>query len=247
MGSSSSCFEGIGAPRRPKTKMTLKYFPISGRAEPIRLALILGNFQYRDERIQGSEWEEKHKKQAPWGQVPVLVVDNQVVAQSKAILRYIGKMASYNGTCLYPRDALQAAKVDELMDAFDDLWILLAPTFRISDPEQKEQARQQLFSQGGEAAQMLEIFDTVLSRSTNGYVVPEAGLTIADLTYFCFLNSIRSGFVVGLGPDLFNCYKHIMKHKEKMANIPEIKAYYADQNASNPSKAPYYEVFQPGK
>merc|ERR1712187_343228 len=90
---------------------------------------------------------------------------------------------------------------------------------------------------------MVEIFDQILCHSPNGYIVPEAGLTVADLTYFGFLNSIRSGFIDGLGPDLYEQYTNIKRHMEKIAAIPTIKAYYEDPSVSNPQNSPYYSVF----
>lgn len=243
------CFEGmVPAPERPKGRITLKYFPIAGRAEPIRLALLLGKFDYDDKRVTSEEWQTSEKGSTPFGQLPILLVDGKPLAQTKAILRYIGKMTKVeDGRYLYPQDALLAAKVDEVMDAFDDLWILLAPTFRIENAEQKKKARQQIFAPGNEAASFMSIFEQTLSKSKNGFVVPEAGLTVADLMYFGFLSFIRSGFVDGLGPDLFKEYTCIMKHKEKIANLPEVSAYYKDAKKSNPGNIAHFEVFKPGQ
>merc|ERR1719159_575089 len=78
-------------------KITLKYFPIAGRAEPIRLAMVIGGVKFFDQRISGPEWEEKHKKLAPFGQVPLLLVGPKVISQTKAILRYVGKFSKYQG------------------------------------------------------------------------------------------------------------------------------------------------------
>lgn len=243
------CFQGLApAPERPKGRITLKYFPIAGRAEPIRLALLLGKFDYEDRRLTNEDWKsEKGKPSAPYRQLPVLIVDGKPLAQTKAILRYIGKLSQVDDHYLYPQDALLAAKVDEVMDAFDDLWILLAPTYRIEDKSQREQARQQLFAPEGEATGLVKIFEQILSKSSNGFVVPEAGLSVADLMYFGFLNVIRSGFVEGLGPDLFKEYPSITKHKDKIANLPDVSAYYNNAEKSSPGKIPHYDVFKPGK
>mmetsp|Transcript_49127 Transcript_49127/g.97636 ORF Transcript_49127/g.97636 Transcript_49127/m.97636 type:complete len:243 (+) Transcript_49127:45-773(+) len=240
----NACSEGI---LKPKGQMKLQYFPISGRAEPIRLALMLGKFDVVDQRISSTQWEQKYKSQTPFGQVPVLTVNNKKIAQTKAILRFVGKMVKHEGRLLYPTDPLLALKVDEVMDAFDDLWILLGPTFRVADKEQKELARKELFAPEGPATFFVKIFEKMLTESTTGFVVPEAGLTVADLSYFCFLNLIRSGFVEGLAPDLFSGYPKIMEHKERVAKIPAIKEYYECPNKSNPDNSPFYEVFQPGK
>jgi len=240
----NACGEGIF---KPKGDIRLQYFPISGRAEPIRLALHLGKHEFYDQRISGPDWEDTWKKLAPYGQMPVLIIEQKKIAQTKAILRFVGKMVKHDGKLLYPKDPLLAAKVDEIIDAFDDLWILLAPTYRITDPEQKAQARKDLFAEGGQATVFVKIFEEILSKSCTGFVVSEAGFTIADLTYFCFLNSIRSGFIDGLKPELFDDYTHIRKHREMVANMPAIKEYYEKPDKSNPMKVPYYEVFLPEK
>eukprot|EP00931_Biecheleriopsis_adriatica_P090616 TRINITY_DN6457_c0_g1_i1.p1 TRINITY_DN6457_c0_g1~~TRINITY_DN6457_c0_g1_i1.p1 ORF type:complete len:248 (-),score=66.92 TRINITY_DN6457_c0_g1_i1:112-855(-) len=245
-----NCIEGLtggGAPPRPKSPMKLKYFAIAGRGEAIRLALLLGKFSYHDERITAETWEATESKEAPFGQLPVLIVDKKPLAQTKAILRYIGKLSSWDGKFLYPQDPWQAAKVDEVLDLFDDIWMLIAPTYRIEDQQQKELARQQLFQEGNEAAKLVGFLETILGKSSNGFIVPQAGLTIADLLCFCNLNVLRSGFVEGLQADIFSNYKKLMQHKEKVAKIPEVADFYNDPKQSNPEKSEFYEVFLPGK
>eukprot|EP00931_Biecheleriopsis_adriatica_P121262 TRINITY_DN96348_c0_g1_i1.p1 TRINITY_DN96348_c0_g1~~TRINITY_DN96348_c0_g1_i1.p1 ORF type:complete len:249 (+),score=73.45 TRINITY_DN96348_c0_g1_i1:74-820(+) len=246
-----NCVEGLtggGAPARPKSPMTLKYFAISGRGEAIRLALLLGKFAYHDERIKPDAWEATEKKAAPFSQLPVLVVDNKPLAQTKTILRYIGKLSPRDGgKFLYPKDPWLAAKVDEVLDFFDDVWILIAPTYAIQDQKQKELARQRLFQEGNEAAKFMDILESILSKSSTGFIVPEAGLTVADVACYANLNVLRSGFVEGLQPDLFNNYKKIMQHIEKIAKLPEVADYYMDQKQSNPENVEFYKVFQSGK
>lgn len=245
------CFEGLfrtRPPTLPKGRITLKYFPFTGRAEPIRLALRIGGIEFEDQRITSSEWIATEKQRTPYGQMPVLVFEQTKIAQTKAILRYLGKLIRHNGHLLYPEDPLVAAKVDEVLDAFDDVWVLLAPTYRITDKEQKEIARQTLFGPGGDAAAIIGMIENMLKQSSNGFLVPEArGLTVADLAYFCFLSTIRSGFIDGLTPKLFSDCPEIIKHKEKVASIPAIADYYADPKRSNPGNFPIYEVFKPGR
>lgn len=239
-----NCCEGVGA--RPKQAMTLKYFPIAGRCEPIRLALLLGKFNYKEERLTGTEWQNgPTKKSTPYGQLPVLIVNGYTMGQSKTILRYLGKLTKYKGKRLYPTNAFLSAQVDEVLDAFDDLFMLLAPTYKIADKIEKEAFRQQLFSRGGQAADLMDIFEKRLAKSKSGWVVSEAGLTVADLVYFGYLCMLRSGFIEGLDLSLFAKYRKILEHKDRVAKIPEILAYYKDTDRSNPKSVPYYEVFLP--
>mmetsp|Transcript_119823 Transcript_119823/g.207974 ORF Transcript_119823/g.207974 Transcript_119823/m.207974 type:complete len:247 (-) Transcript_119823:156-896(-) len=239
-----NCCEGVGS--RPKKEMTLKYFPIAGRCEPIRLALLLGKFKYKEERLTGTEWENgPTKKSTPYGQLPVLIVNGYTMGQSKTILRYLGKLTKFKGKRLYPTNAFLSAQVDEVLDAFDDFFMLLAPTYKIADKHEKEDFRRQLFSAGGQGANFMDIFEKRLQSSKSGWVVSEAGLTVADLVYFGYLCMIRSGSVDGLNLSLFSKYRKIMEHKDRVARIPEIQAYYKDKDRSNPKSVPYYEVFLP--
>lgn len=243
--SASGCGEGLLRSTAPIPKtITLKYFPIAGRAEPIRLALVLGKISFYDQRVPGLEWDNL-KPSTPFGQVPVLVVDSKNLCQTKAILRFVGRLARYRGLHLYPQDAWVGAKVDELLDVFDDLWALLAPTYTVEDQPLREEMRKTLFGPGGPAVVFLEGFEKTLAGSRTGHAIPQAGFSVADLMLFTFLNVLRSGFVDGLGKNLYADYPNIMKHKEMVANLPEVSAYYRDESRSNPNGVPNYTVFLP--
>jgi len=99
----------------------LVYFNIEGRAESIRLAFQCMNVEFRDVRISGKVFQTmKTAGKFPSGQVPVLFVDGEALAQSNAILRYVAKLDS-NGN-LYPNDAMEAAKVDAVLCQLEDVW-----------------------------------------------------------------------------------------------------------------------------
>src|SRR3954453_11207441 len=90
-------------------KLKLAYFDFhGGRGEPARLALSIGGIAFKDDRVPTSEWPRR-KPNSPFGGFPVLEVDGEVVAQSNAITRYVGKLAD-----LYPSDPWQAALCDEV-------------------------------------------------------------------------------------------------------------------------------------
>lgn len=48
----------------------------------------------------------------PFGSIPVMEIDGDMVAESDAMLRYVGKL-----TGLYPENLVDAMKVDMVMDA----------------------------------------------------------------------------------------------------------------------------------
>lgn len=66
-------------------KLKLTYFDFhGGRGEPARLALSIGGIPFEDDRVPPAEWERR-KAHTPFGALPVLERDGQVVAQSNAI------------------------------------------------------------------------------------------------------------------------------------------------------------------
>jgi glutathione S-transferase len=90
------------------------------------LACAFGKVPLEDIRVGGEEFVEmRDSGKLPYGQLPVLQVDNgTIIGQSAAILRYIGKYAG-----LYPTDDhLQAAIIDSIIDEEIDLFTSLSVT-----------------------------------------------------------------------------------------------------------------------
>src|SRR4051812_45815456 len=113
-------------------KLKLSYFDFhGGRGEAARLALAIGGLAFEDDRVPPPDWPRR-KPATPFGSLPTLEVDGQVVSQSNAINRYVGKL-----TDLYPTDAFQALLCDEAMDAFEELDTKIGLTFSLTDEEKK--------------------------------------------------------------------------------------------------------------
>ena len=81
------------------SKHKLIYFDIpGGRGEPLRIAMHAAGIDYTDERWTFPEFGDK-RGELRFRAVPVLEIDEEVVTQSNAIGRYLGKQAG-----LYPDD-----------------------------------------------------------------------------------------------------------------------------------------------
>lgn len=114
------------------------YFDIDGgRAEPIRIALHAAGLPFEDVRWSFPEFGEK-RHTAPFHAVPFMQMGDQIITQSNAISRYVGKMCN-----LYPEDPIQALYCDEVLDALEDLNHYVVQTFGLEGDELK-QAREAL-------------------------------------------------------------------------------------------------------
>ena len=79
------------------TLFKLTYFNIDGgRGESIRLALHIGDLEFEDVRLTGSEFREA-RHSFRFQALPVLEIDSQPITQSTALLRHVGKLAKKGG------------------------------------------------------------------------------------------------------------------------------------------------------
>eukprot|EP01113_Clastostelium_recurvatum_P047161 TRINITY_DN835_c0_g1_i1.p1 TRINITY_DN835_c0_g1~~TRINITY_DN835_c0_g1_i1.p1 ORF type:complete len:230 (-),score=55.71 TRINITY_DN835_c0_g1_i1:58-720(-) len=106
---------GLSLPCKP----VLHYFPIRGKAEPIRLMLEDLGAPYEDVRLQ--DWLQGRKKEyiekgwSPFGQLPVLDVNGQFIGQSVAIMRLIA-----NWVGLRVSDPMVQCRDDALVESTED-------------------------------------------------------------------------------------------------------------------------------
>ena len=200
---------------------TLFYFPIPGLAEASRIALSLANLEWKDEEINREKFEQMKKSgELPWGLVPILKTPNGTLAESSAILRYIGKKAG-----LIPKDTFLAAKVDEYMDAMEPNLTLLRNTF-IEDLEERIQVRKSLFKENGEGTKKLKKIQQKISESTTGWIANTPSMTIVDLKVFTRIFGIFSGNWDGIDKTILANYQQIINYHDIVSNEPRIKAHY---------------------
>ena len=77
-------------------KITLHYFNLRARAEPIRWILAYTGQNWTDHRIEFSEWPSV-KSIPPFGQLPYIDIEGQApLAQTYAIARYLAKEVLVN-------------------------------------------------------------------------------------------------------------------------------------------------------
>jgi glutathione S-transferase len=200
-------------------KLVLTYFDFDGsRGEVARLAMHLAGIAFEDRRIAGKNWPAL-RDSTPFQAMPILEVDGKVISQSNTINRYVGKLAG-----LYPKDDWQAALVDEVMDAVEDITTRIGSTF-VLEGETKKKAREALAV--GSIPHFLQQFEARLKEGGGEWFV-ENRLTVADLKCYLWVRWLRSGVLDHIPADIVDQHAPLLaKHLERVENHPAIAAYYA--------------------
>lgn len=204
-------------------KLDLYYFDFhGGRGEPARLALSIGGVPFEDHRVKGADWPAL-KPDTPFGSLPVLKVDGETVSQSNAINRYVGRLAG-----LYPEDALEALRCDEVLEAVEQIEAQVGPTMHLRDEAQKRAAREALAA--GPLALHLRTLNARLEARGDWFA--DGRLTVADLRVFVWIRQLRSGRLDYLPTDLTDqLAPALVAHLARVQAHPGVAAYYAQQAA----------------
>ncbi|KAJ9512917.1 hypothetical protein QJQ45_029067 [Haematococcus lacustris] len=199
-------------------KLRLIYFGLPGRAETIRVLLNVGNIPFEDYIISREQWAEM-KPTMPYGQVPVLEVDGKQLAQSSAIERYAARLAG-----LYPQDAWEAAKVDEIASFMNEWLDAFVSTFSIKDADERLAARKAV-AQGPLQTKMTKLNMLLTEAGPDGYLVG-GRMTYADVAVYVMTSNIVCGFFDGVPHDLYRPFPAITAFHTRMASVPQIRDMY---------------------
>lgn len=169
------------------------YFNIKGnRGQVARLAFDIAGLDYEDVRLDRDAFRAA-KPSYPFGQVPVIEIDGKMYAQSGAINRYVGKLCN-----LYPEDALECLRVDEITEAIEDLQHRLRATMDLPADERK--AAREAYVEGP-LRLVLSRLQERLSEGGGEYFVGNR-LSIADLRLLVFARWFESGIVDHIPTDV---------------------------------------------
>jgi len=187
-------------------------------AEPIRLVFAYAGVEYEDVRLdrEKDNWPAL-KANYPWGTLPVLEIDGKMLAQSLAILRYLGKQFNLAGDT-----AFESGKCDEMVEAMADLGNASRTTFMepnaVKKAEMLAKLKEETFSKFfGKWNEILE--------KNGGFLVGKR-FSYADICIATFLQLYNDNLGEGGQPaNLFEKYPALQAHQEKVFNAPGIKEW----------------------
>ncbi|MFT4569403.1 MAG: glutathione S-transferase [Hyphomicrobiaceae bacterium] len=203
------------------SKLKLSYFDfINGRGEAARLAFVVGGIPFEDHRIPVSEWPNT-REQMFFHAVPVLSRDNDELTQSNTINRFVGKLAG-----LYPEDAWEAARCDEIMDAVEEMLVKLVATFGSDSPDNLKARRIALAE--GPFPFYLERLHTRLIEAGGEYFA-DSRLTVCDLAVAVWIRNLTSGGLDHIPVDLADRIAPLLiEHRDNVLSHPAIQSFYAN-------------------
>lgn len=166
----------------PQYKLT--YFNLRARGEISRLLFVVAGVPYEDHRVESSEWPAL-KKTTPYGQMPILEVDGEVICQSRAIEIFLAKRFGLCG-----KTDIEEAKVLMIRECVADLWDKCT-AMHIAKEEAKKAELRKAFEEGSMITYMtnLEKF-LIQNKGGDGYFIGDS-ITYADLTFHHYLDLVK--------------------------------------------------------
>ena len=194
------------------------------RAEVLRVSLYISNIPFEDVRISRDEFIKMiktgflpNRKRVPFHQLPVIEVDGKIIGQTGAIARYCGKISN-----LYSNDNINAAKIDQIIDAATDITNIVSPTIREKDEQKKIEDR--LLLKNKLLRRWFTYLENILSESKSDWFV-ENKMTIADIAMWRLLGWLISGIIDGIPTTIVGNYPKLKNIHTKVHNHPKVQEW----------------------
>ena len=215
--------------KQSQPEYVLHYWPSKGRAELIRLTLVVCGLEWKEAYVTDEGEVETKKKsgtaESPFGQWPLLVEDGEVLCQTLAIVKHLGRQHGLYGASAknrmedYVCDAFLAG-VDALRSKYTDMKYVHGNT-----PEAKEKFEKGHLNPeskttmcGGAHLSYLEGF---LERSKSDWIAGGKDMSVADIALYDLFGELQAVF----GDKLAETYPKCAALHKKIAELPAIAAY----------------------
>ncbi|XP_057369493.1 probable glutathione S-transferase 7 [Daphnia carinata] len=202
----------------------LHYFksPRRGRAELSRLILSQAGVEFEDIRFAHCEWPAI-KPITPFGHVPILEVDGQVLAQSNTIARYLAKRHGLAG-----KDDWEQALADMYAENIHDLLNAVAVPFTEKNPVKQKEMYQKFMRDV--IVPHVAAVEKQLKKNNTGFLVGNE-LTWADLAYYAYFSDFLE---VKFGSAFLKNAPHLKALIDRVKELPNVKKWTEFRDSTYP-------------
>jgi len=191
---------------------SLTYFNFDGsRGLECRLALTVAGVAFEDKRIKREDWLTL-KKSTPFGVLPILEESGRRIAQSNAILGYIGR--KYD---LHPPEPWDAARHEAIMLSVEELRHRMPS----GQNDEETKTKRQEFANG-----WLKQWAESLESEVKGPYVDGDRLSVADIKLFVILRAFFAGTYDHIPSNFFAHYPKVKGLHDAVGEYPAITSYF---------------------
>ena len=212
------------------TPAKLYYFNIAGKAEAIRCALYHAKIPFTDVRLTREDfYAKKSSGELPYGQVPALVVDGTMLAQSSAIMRAVGRMSN---SSLYPTDVMEAAQIDSIIDSEKDLFMGIdvskySSRFGFSVLDEKPELRKDVrkILNDSIVPRHLQNLERTIDLSVGPWLGKRVEPSIADFIIAPRLKQLMGGSTDGITKEVFKSTPKLVSMVDAFYALPSVTEF----------------------
>ena len=193
------------------------------RAEVLRVSLFIKDIPFEDIRVSREDFIHLIKtsflpngKKVPFHQLPVIEVEGKIIGQTGAIARYCGKVSN-----LYSNDNVQAAKIDQIIDAATDITNIVSPTIREKDEVKKKEDRKVLVNKL--LPRWFRYLENLLLEDDSSWFVEK--MTIADIAMWRLLGWLKSGIIDGIPTSIVDDFPKLKNVHYQVHNHPKVQEW----------------------
>lgn len=187
----------------------LYYFQVNGRAAIIRALFSCSKVKFENNYIDKNNWQEQKKNTTlfEFGQVPILVHNEKILSQSKAIYVYLARLFN-----LYGKTIDDKYQIDSLLSSSDDISRYSGPVFfpRTDEEKNNPEKYKEIFKK--ELKRFLGIYEQRYKKLGNGKYFLGNYFSLADI-YLTINMDVLSKSVGGL--------QYIKESAPKLAELIE--------------------------
>jgi len=223
----------------PDKSYKFYYFPLTIRAEPIRMLLNHAGAEWRNYMISFDQWPAL-KPEMPGNQMPVLELkDGTRMGESQAIMRYLGSVHGY-----YPDDPRVAYEIDYLIEGQDALLtVIYKPMFAKTNEEKEEQIKK-IFDEA--LPKLLNVVEPLCEKANaNGDWLCTPNLSIADFwignIYTNFINEKTLTYAMDKWPTCLDNFPHFRAYGERFSDEMKVWLEYR-KPVANVNSVHGYEI-----